>query len=211
MECSKIYVHLNDVFRRVHIYMFSLAQDDYIVCLCVIIMIHFLDSSTEVVACLNGEQGMVQFLQLHHINSLLEFEMSNCPIWSLTKASRMVGRAQRAWLLRFGEVGCLLVTCPFSMPILQKMNWPPLEYLPGSQSGTWGHQAMAAPSPDDFDLVQCGEDAQSLRPAQRLASCRETALDPGGWDADGCIGSPKEWGKNITCNYHVPPFEPDLT
>ena len=130
MECSKIYVHLNDVFRRVHIYMFSLAQDDYIVCLCVIIMIHFLDSSTEVVACLNGEQGMVQFLQLHHINSLLEFEMSNCPIWSLTKASHMVGRAQRAWLLRFGEVGCPLVTCPFSMPILQKMNWPPLEYLP---------------------------------------------------------------------------------
>ena len=52
MECSKIYVHLNDVFRRVHIYMFSLAQDDYIVCLCVIIMIYFLDSSTEVVACL---------------------------------------------------------------------------------------------------------------------------------------------------------------
>ena len=96
MECSKIYVHLNDVFRRVHIYMFSLAQDDYIVCLCVIIMINFLDSSTEVVAYLNGEQGMVQFLQLHHINSLLEFEMSNCPIWSLTKASHMVGRAQRA-------------------------------------------------------------------------------------------------------------------
>lgn len=76
MDFSKIYVHLNDVFRRVHIYTFSLAQDDYIVCLCVIIMIHYLDSSTEVVARLNGEQGMVQLLQLHHINSLLEFEMS---------------------------------------------------------------------------------------------------------------------------------------